>query len=136
MTQKYYIERLLPVYVHAIQQARLRDPQNYLLQEDNDPSHGTKKSGLAQQLKEANWVNNLMHPAQSPDLNPKEGVWNILKQRARRRTWNSKGQLKEILQDEWSKITMEEVRTRIADMPRRCKLLAETGGKPIKTSQW
>jgi hypothetical protein len=63
MTQKYYTERLLPVYISAIQHARLQDPQNYLLQEDNDPSHGSRKSGLAQQLKDLNWITNLAHPA-------------------------------------------------------------------------
>jgi len=41
-----------------------------------------------------------------------------------------------VLQDEWSKITMSEIRARISDMPRRCKLLVETGGGPIKTAMW
>jgi transposase len=87
-------------------------------------------------LKEANWIDSLFHPAQSPDLNPIEAVWNILKQRVRQRIWNSIEELKAILQEEWSKITMQEVRARIQDMPRRCKLLVETGGAPIKSAQW
>ena len=87
-------------------------------------------------LKKANWIDNLVYPPQSPDLNPMEACWNILKQRARRRVWNTLDELKEILQDEWSKITMQEIRARISDMPRRCKLLVETGGKAIKSAQW
>jgi hypothetical protein len=79
MTQKYYTERLLPIYIDAVNKARLRDPQCWLLQEDNDPSHGSKKEGLAQQLKQANWIDNIIHPAQSPDLNPIEASWNIIK---------------------------------------------------------
>lgn len=106
------------------------------MQEDGDPSHGIKKAGLAQALKKANWIANLPHPAQSPDLNPMEGIWNILKQRVRRRNWESLDELKDILQDEWSKITMKEVRARILDMPRRCEELVETGGKAIKTAMW
>ena len=47
MTQKYYIERLLPVYIDTIQKARLQDAQEWMFQEDNDPSHGTRKKGLA-----------------------------------------------------------------------------------------
>ena len=74
MTQKYYCERLLPVYINTIHQFRLQDPQNWLLQEDNDPSHGSRKYGLVQHLKVSNWVNNLVHPARSPDLNPMEAV--------------------------------------------------------------
>jgi len=54
MTQKYYCEKLLPIYIQAIHKARLRSPQNWLLQEDGDPSHGMRKKGLAQHLKEAN----------------------------------------------------------------------------------
>ena len=107
-----------------------------LLQEDNDPSHGTRKQGLAQRLKQDHGIKSLFHPAQSPDLNPMEACWNILKQRARRRIWHTIEELKEILQDEWSKITMKEVHARIATMPERCKLLVETGGKPIKTALW
>jgi hypothetical protein len=101
-----------------------------------DLSHGSKKRGLTQELKDLNWIVNLIHLAQSPDLNLMEAIWNILKQRVRRRTWRTIIELKEILQEEWSKITMQEVCTRISDMPRRCRLLVETGGKTIKSAQW
>jgi hypothetical protein len=39
MTQKYYTERLLSVYIEAIQKARLHDTGPWLFQEDGDPSH-------------------------------------------------------------------------------------------------
>jgi hypothetical protein len=42
MTQKYYTERLLPVYIKAIQEARISRDQHAILQEDNNPSHDTK----------------------------------------------------------------------------------------------
>jgi hypothetical protein len=136
MTQKYYTERLLSIYIDAVNKACLQDPQGWLLQEDNDPSHGTKKEGLAQQLKKANWINNIVHPAQSPDLNPIEAIWNIIKQRVRYRVWESLEELKEALQEEWAKVTMEEVRTRISEMPGRCKSLIKSGGGPIKSELW
>jgi DDE superfamily endonuclease len=138
MTQKYYVERLLPTYIDAVNKLQSRYPsQQVLLQEDNDPSHGTgKKKGLAQELKEQHSIRNLVHPAQSPDLNPIEACWNILKQRVRRRVWNTLDELKDILQEEWSKITMEEVRTRISDMIGRCETLTRNGGETIKTALW
>lgn len=145
MTQKYYTERLLPVYIKAVQNARIFQDNghfghdcghDWLLQEDGDPSHGKRKFGMAQKLKKENWISNLVHPAQSPDLNPIEAIWNILKQRIRRRTWRSLEELKMILQEEWSKITMQEVRARILEMPARCKSLIKTGGGPIKSSLW
>jgi hypothetical protein len=136
MSQKYYTERLLPIYIKAVNSARLVHAENWYLQEDNDPSHGSRKEGLAQRLKRDSWINTLSHPPQSPDLNPMEGIWNILKQRIRRHTWRSIEELKEVIQHEWSRITMEEVRARISEMPRRCKSLVKSGGGPIKSDLW
>jgi hypothetical protein len=138
MTQKYYTEHLLPVYISAIQNARLTKAGPWILQEDNDGSHGTrgKKKNMAKLLKEANWIDTLVHPAQSPDLNPIEACWNILKQRVRQRVWRSLAELKEILQEEWDKITIQEIRARISEMPERCKKLVKSGGGPIKSKLW
>ena len=44
--------------------------------------------------------------------------------------------MKEALQEEWDKITMQEIRDRIADLPRRCLLVAKLGGKPIRGHGW
>ena len=94
------------------------DDKTWLLQEDGDPSHGMRRRGLAQEYKDAYGIQNLTHPAQSPDLNPIEGIWAIIKQRLRRRVFDSSvEELKEALQEEWDKITMQEIRDRIADMP-------------------
>jgi hypothetical protein len=136
MTQKYYTERLLPIYINAVQVQRSYDSQSWYLQEDGDPSHGVRKSGLAQALKDANWIVNLKHPAQSPDLNPIESIWNIIKQRLRRRVFYSDEEVKAALQEEWDKITMQEIRKRIATMPGRCTRLVNNGGKAIKTALW
>jgi hypothetical protein len=64
-------------------------------------------------------------------LNPMEGIWNILKQRVRRRIWNSLKALKEVLQDEWSKIT-QEICARIPEMPERCKSLVKQVEHPLR----
>jgi len=95
-----------------------------------------RKKGLAQEYKEARNIQNLVHPAQSPDLNPIVGIWSIIKQRLRRRIFDSEEEMKEALQEEWDKITMEEIRDRIADMPRRCVQLIKSGGKPIRGNKW
>jgi transposase len=106
------------------------------LQEDNDGSHGHRKYGLASELRDANWVPILTHPAQSPDLNPMEACWNILKQRVRKGEWKDLEELKEVIQKEWRAITIEQVRERIAEMPERCKSLVKTGGKAIRSKLW
>jgi hypothetical protein len=136
MTQKYYTERLLPVYIKAVQEQRLQHTDQVYLQEDGDPSHGMRKDGLARQLKVVNWVINIKHPAQSPDLNPIEGIWNIIKQRLRRRVFYTDEEVKQALQKEWDKITLEEIRSRIGDMPGRCCCFINNRGKAIKTAKW
>lgn len=136
MTQAYYTERLLPIYIELLHKGRLERGISWL-QEDNDPSHGTRSvNNVARWLKNSNWVATITHPAQSPDLNPIEAIWNILKQRIRQREWHSLAQLKHLLQEEWERISIEEIRRRISDMPKRCAQLATSDGAPIKTALW
>ncbi|KAF2178773.1 hypothetical protein K469DRAFT_598222, partial [Zopfia rhizophila CBS 207.26] len=106
MTQQYYVDRLLPIYCQAIKSMREIDDKPWLSQEDGDPSHSIRKRGLAQEYKEAYGIQNPAHPTQSPDLNPIEGIWAIIKQRLRRRIFDSEEELREALQEEWDKITM------------------------------
>lgn len=112
------------------------DNKPWLLQEDNDPSHGMRKKGLAQEYKEAHNIQNLVHPTQSPDLNPIEAIWAIIKQRVRRRIFDTKNEMKKALQEEWDKITMQEIRNRIANLPKRYILVAKSSGKPVRGNKW
>jgi hypothetical protein len=54
----------------------------------------------------------------------------------RYKVWESLDELKQALQEEWAKVTMQEVRARISEMPERCRLLVESGGGPIKSALW
>ena len=122
-----------------INEMRIRDDRYCILQEDNDNSHGTRsRDNVVVRFKAANWITTLIHPPQSPDLNPSEAEWNILKQRDKRRQFRTVAELKEVLLDEWNKITMDEIRARISDMPRRCRILADENhdGGIIKLGQW
>lgn len=78
----------------------------------------------------------MFHPPQSPDLNPSEGVWNILKQRVRRRRCNNVKELKRIILEEWNEISMDEIRARIKEMPKRCEILRNNEGEAIKSALW
>jgi hypothetical protein len=83
MTQKYYTEQLLPHYIKKLQEES-KHSRRAIFQEDNDSSHGTRSTNnVARELKKANSIETLQHPAQSPDLSPIEGIWNILKQQVR-----------------------------------------------------
>ena len=137
MTQIYYVQHLLPVYAKEVSDARLMHDRMGVLQEDNDNSHGTRsKDNVVVRYKEANWIPTLIHPPQSPDLNPIEAVWNLLKQRIKQRQWRTMAELKKVVLDEWDKISLDEIGERIAEIPDRCKKLIATGGMPIKSALW
>jgi hypothetical protein len=129
MSQQSYVDKILPIYCEAMVMLREKYPPppgiKWLLVEDGDRSHGMTKPGLAQQLKDRYSIKNLSHPTQSPDLNPHEGSWGILKPRSRRylyiemAEWETLFQLKDILDSIWRCIRQEEIQKRIAEMPSR-----------------
>ena len=135
MTQYYYTKKILPVYIKGIRKNQHRFGQA-ILQEDNDPSHGTRsKWNFAWRCKRnAHLLNKLLaHPSNSPDLNPDEGVWNILKQRVRKQEFIGIEELKRTLNREWWRIPQIEIQRRIDEMPERCKRVIATNGQFIKT---
>ncbi len=138
MTQRFYTIKILPKLLEGLRRCEWSTGVSHILHEDNDPSHGTRSEyNHAQSFRRRNKVETLVHPAQSPDLNPIEGVWNILKQRLRHRYWNSEEELKDVLRDIWwNEITQEEIQARIAEMPERCNRVANNGGKAIKSRMW
>ncbi|PQE05359.1 Transposable element Tc3 transposase protein [Rutstroemia sp. NJR-2017a BBW] len=125
-------------YKHRLKEWEASKPhaREVKIQEDGDPSHGMRKAGLAEEYKRAYNIKNHRHPAQSPDLNPIEGIWAIIKQRLRKRIFDSEEEMKQALQEEWDKITMAEIRHRICDMPRRCAELVRSEGGPIRGNKW
>ena len=137
MTQAYYTDKLLPGYVNAIRDAQIKGREHAILQEDNDPSHGTRSlNNVAAKLKKDKNIELLKHPANSPDLNPIEACWNILKQCIKRRFWRNLDEFRRIVLEEWSRIKIGEVRARISEMQWRCQQLTTNGGSRIKSDLW
>jgi hypothetical protein len=137
MTQVFYAKKILPEHIKQIKALEERHGKRYRLQEDGDPSHGNRSfSNPPAQLKRDADLLILVHPPQSPDLNPIEAIWGIMKKRLRGRTWSTVAQFKADIQAEWDKITMAEIRRRIREMPRRCRMVQESKGERIKTSLW
>jgi hypothetical protein len=133
MRASYYTEKILPVYRDALRLLRCESDvirthihpsnrYNWYLVEDNDPSHGTRNpDSLPAVYKAQHGIHRLHHPANSPDLNPIEAIWNIIKQRTRQHLHkiNSLTELKAHLQLEWRQVTIDMIQTRIREMPDR-----------------
>ncbi len=87
-----------------------------LFQHDNDPKHTSKATvGFLKQ----NRVKVIQWPSMSPDLNPIEHLWGILKRQVEHHSPSSIQSLKEVILEEWKKIDLAKCRQLVHSMPRR-----------------
>jgi hypothetical protein len=102
---------------------------NFLFQQDNDPKH---TSSLAYDLLDSKGIDYMAWPAYSPDLNPIENLWAILKRRMSDcRPKNADG-LWECVQEAWYDLPVELLHNLIDSMSRRCQAVIEKKGYPTK----
>ena len=82
--------------------------------------------GLLVPVKELDW------PAQSPDLNPIENLWDELDRRLRARSScpTTKSDLTNALLEEWSKIPINTLLNLVESLPRRVEAVIATKGGP------
>lgn len=76
----------------------------WVLQEDNDPKHTSR---LAKQWKQNHHVDRMDWPSMSPDLNPIENVWSLLKLRMAKRRIKTLFGLKAAVVKEWMTLSKE-----------------------------
>ena len=105
--------------------------EEVIFQQDNDSKH---TSALAKE-----WFNNhdievMVWPAQSPDLNPIEHLWQHLKMKLGEYESppNSIHELWERVQKEWEAIPKEVCQNLIASMPRRVEAVIKAKGGHTK----
>ena len=75
---------------------------NFLLQQDNDPKHTSKLCKNYLGKKQSAGFRSVMEwPAQSPDLNPAEQLWEQLDCMVRKKCPSSQSNLWDVLQEAW-----------------------------------
>ena len=72
-------------------------------------------------------------PPNSPDLNPIEHLWNIMKSRIQTRRGvervTTAGEMKLILKQEWERITIEEINREVSKLPSiLAQCISQKGG--------
>jgi DDE superfamily endonuclease len=95
---------------------------------DNDPNYTAEST---QQWVSAYQVNVLKWPAQSPDLNPMEHLWNEVERRLKKlpKKPKSSDDLWQKIQDVWNTIQADDCMKLIATIPQSVKDVKKASGE-------
>uniref|UniRef100_A0A9J8DET1 Tc1-like transposase DDE domain-containing protein n=1 Tax=Cyprinus carpio carpio TaxID=630221 RepID=A0A9J8DET1_CYPCA len=97
--------------------------------EDLAPAHTAKST--------KSWLNDhgvgvFDWPANSPDLNPRENLWSIVKRKMRNQRPNNAGVLKATVKETWASIPPQQCHKLITSMPRQIEAVIKAKGAPTK----
>lgn len=126
MNSEYYTQ-VLEEHVYPLSFS-LGDPSSeWIFMDDNAPPH---RAGTTLQFKRTAGIRTLDWPSRSPDLNPIEHVWAILKRRVRRQLspGDDLNQLEFLIRKEWHQLDQEVIRNLISSMPARVRNVIERRG--------
>lgn len=120
-----YAENIIRAIIYP-----LRDEmgEHFIFMDDNARPHRTQR--VQQVLNEGN-IERLDWPANSPDMNPIEHVWDYVQRRIHQRD-NPPITLEELriaAQEEWNNIPQETINNLIISMHRRVNLLFQRRGR-------
>ncbi len=102
---------------------------DFIFQQDLAPAHNAKCT--------KSWFNGhgvtvLDWPANSPDLNPIEKLWGIVKRKMRDTRPNNADELKATVKETWASIPPQQCHKLITSMPRRIEAVIKAKGAPTK----
>ncbi len=108
---------------------KLYGDADFIFQHDLAPVHTAKGT--------KSWFNNhgvivLDWPANSPDLNPIENIWGIVKRKMRDTSPNNADDLKAAIKETWASITPEQCHKLINSMPCCSDSVIHAEGGPTK----
>ncbi len=106
---------------------KLYGDADFIFQQDLAPAHSAKATSTwfkDHGIPVLNW------PANSPDLNPIENLWCIVKRKMRYARPNNAEELKATIRATWALITPEQCHRLIDSMPRRIAAVIQAKGAP------
>ena len=74
----------------------------------------------------------MIWPANSPDLNPIENVWRLLKYRVGKRFPHTDAEVRQYIEEEWAKLELSDFKKYIENMQERCQAVIDAKGGHTK----
>ncbi len=106
----------------------LHESEGLIFMENGNKAHGLKDEEI-KRWKTEHDITCLEHwPLPSPDFNPIENIWRLLKQRLKNRMFTKVEDLKRALQEEWDKLTQWEIQKQLITLPWRMEEAVERNG--------
>ncbi len=108
---------------------KLYGDADFIFQQDLAPAHTAKGT--------KSWFNDhgvtvLDWPTNSPDLNPIENLWGIVKRKMRDTRPNNADELKDAIKETWASIPPQQCHKLITSMPRQIEAVIKAKGAPTK----
>ena len=125
MDGAYYIRILKN---HLIPNAIRLFGRHWRLLQDNDPK---RRSRLTMDFLRKQAPEVMEWPSNSPDVNPVENLWSIIKRRVEKRKPSNLDELDDFLHEEWEKIDLSLLNNLIKSMKTRCLALIDSKGERI-----
>lgn len=101
------------------------DTGECLFQQDNAPCH--KAASVLAFLQRRN-ISTMQWPPQSPDFNPIENLWNILKKEVSLKKPENINSLWEVIHKAWNNVSEQQIAALVGSMPERMKLAISAKG--------
>lgn len=131
INSEVYIDILEHYLIPSIEEA-FGDSSDFIFQDDNASCHRSKKVKNFFNRNGNSPIKTMNCPANSPDLNPIENVWNVLKRNIDKRRPTNMDELRLAIKESWGEIPSNLCHELVESMPRHLNAVIKAKGGPTK----